>query len=53
LIVAELFDDFAAVFERGIAGEVDKAPIFGLADSADDLGKQAELDVDHDLGYVS
>lgn len=50
LVFSESLDSLRAVVKRRVSSEVDEAPAFALADTTDDTGQGAKLDVDDDLG---
>lgn len=48
-IAAESLDDLVAMVKCRIASQVEKAPLFTCADTADDTCEKTKLDVDNNL----
>lgn len=52
-VISETSNDLGAIIEIAITGEIQERPALGIADTADDTSKLAELHIDDNLGCVN
>lgn len=52
-VISETSNDLGAIIEITITGKIQERPALGIADTADDTSKLAELHIDDNLGCVN